>query len=309
MKFSVVVPIYNEEENIVKLDSEVRSVLNTMGTYEIIYINDGSTDSSLKVLKSLKKCQIIDLQRNYGQSVAIDAGFKAAKGDFVISMDGDLQNDPADIPSMFKMLEKENLDVVTGWRKKRKDDAGIKILTRTSRFIRKVLIKDPVHDTGCTLRVYRKAAVKSLDLWGEMHRYILALLRWKGYKIGEMVVNHRPRIHGVTKYGYNKAMKGFIDLIYIWFISKYSSRPLHLFGKLGLFSGFIGVLCELKTIYEKIFVGVDLSDNGWFIAGLFLIGTGVALFIAGLVMDMLIRIHLNNSPYEKRYYIRQVIKK
>ncbi|MGV8151310.1 MAG: glycosyltransferase family 2 protein, partial [Candidatus Woesearchaeota archaeon] len=291
MKFSVVVPVYNEEGNIFKLDSEIRSVMNKLGSYEIIYVNDGSTDNSLRDLKKLKKAVVIDLNRNYGQSIALDAGFKMAAGEIVISMDGDLQNDPADIPKMVKMLVSEDLDVVAGWRKKRKDSIGINILTRMSRFIRGVLIKDGVHDTGCTLRVYRSEAVKSLDLWGEMHRYILALLRWKGFKIGEIVVNHRARIHGKTKYGYDKAMKGFIDLIYIWFISKYSSRPLHLFGKMGIVSVIIGVICELKMAYEKIFQGVDLSNNGWFIVGFFFIGLGIMLFTTGILMDLLIRVH------------------
>lgn len=309
MKFSVVIPIYNEKGNIRMLDSEVRSVVQKMGTFEIIYINDGSTDSSLKVLKTLKNCKIIDLQGNYGQSIALDAGFKAAQGDYVISLDGDLQNDPKNLPAMFKKMQEEELDVIAGWRKKRKDKVSIKIFTIISRMIRGLLIRDHVHDTGCTLRIYTNAAVKSLDLWGEMHRYILALLRWKGFRIGEIVVNHRPRIHGDTKYGADKVLKGFVDLIYIWFISKFSSRPLHLFGKMGLASFAIGVICELKMIQEKIFWGIDLSNNGWFIVGFFFIGLGMMLFITGIIIDLQIRIHLTNSPYEKRYYIRKVIKK
>lgn len=309
MKFSVVVPIFDEEGNIFKLDSEIKSVMKKMGTFEIIYVNDGSNDNSLKELKSLKNVIVIDLQGNYGQSIALDAGFKHVTGEYVISMDGDLQNDPNDIPKMFAKMKKDNLDVIAGWRQKRKDSFGIRVLTRTSRLVRGLLVKDPVHDSGCTLRIYTRAAVNSLELWGEMHRYILGLLRWKGFKIGEIVVNHRPRIHGKTKYGYNKALKGFIDLIYIWFISKYSSRPLHLFGKLGLISTFIGVLCELKMLHEKIFRGIDLSNNGWFIVGFFFLGMGLVLFITGIMTDLLIRIHLNNSPSDKRYYIRAVHRK
>jgi glycosyltransferase involved in cell wall biosynthesis len=242
IKFSVVVPVYNEEGNLEKLDAEIKVVMKKLGTFEIIYVNDGSTDSSLDVLKKLKGVRIINLNRNYGQATALDAGFKAASGEYVVSLDADLQNDPEDIPKLYKKLIDEGLDVVAGWRKDRKDRQGVKVLTKTGRAMRKVLISDKVHDTGCTLRVYRREAVKNLDLGGEMHRYILAYLRWKGFRIGELEVNHRPRHSGTTKYGYNKAIKGFIDLVYVWFIDKYSQRPLHIFGATGLFSFFVGAV-------------------------------------------------------------------
>ena len=197
-EFSVVVPIYNEEGNIEKLDKEIRDVVSKLGSYEIIYVNDGSKDNSLNNLKKLKNAVIIDLNRNYGQATALDAGFKASSGEVVISLDADLQNDPKDIPAMLKKLKDDDLDVVCGWRKHRKDKSGIKLLTKIGRLLRKVLIRDNVHDTGCTLRVYRKEAVKSLDIGGEMHRYIISLLRWKGFRIGELVVSHRPRFAGTT---------------------------------------------------------------------------------------------------------------
>lgn len=233
----------------------------------------------------------------------------ACEGEIVISLDGDLQNDPKDIPKMLAKLEKENLDVVCGWRKKRKDKVSIKVLTKIGRLLRRILIKDAVHDTGCTLRVYRKKAVKSLDLQGEMHRYILALLKWKGFKIGEMIVNHRVRNAGKTKYGSSKALRGFIDLIYMWFIQKYSQRPLHLFGKLGFISVFIGVVIEIFLLYEKIFRNVDLSATGWFVLGFFLIVGGFMTFSFGIIINILLEIKLNNSPYEKRYYVRDVFEK
>src|SRR3989344_7261538 len=197
IKYSLVVPVYNEDGNVVRLDAEIKEVMDKLtGKYEVIYVNDGSRDDTLQHLRKLKNVIVIDLNRNYGQSIALDAGFKAAKGEIIISMDGDLQNDPKDIPRLLKKLEDRNLDVVAGWRRKRKDKSGVKILTRTGRMFRRFLINDKVHDSGCTLRVYKKKAVKSLDLWGEMHRYILALLRWKGFKIGELEVNHRPRVNG-----------------------------------------------------------------------------------------------------------------
>ena len=306
--YSVVIPVYNEEGNIAQLHNEITDVMSLLKkTYEVIYINDGSTDNSLDELKRLKNIKIIDLNRNYGQATALDAGFKASIGEIVISMDGDLQNDPHDIPKMIKKLKDDNLDVVCGWRKHRKDKAGIKILTRTGRLMRKAFISDCVHDTGCTLRVYKKEAVKSLDIGGEMHRYILALLKWKGFRIGELEVNHRPRINGKTKYGYNKAVRGFIDLIYIWFIEKYSQRPLHIFGKVGLLSFFIGFLALIYSIYQKIFQNLPLNRSGWFFSGFFLILAGIMFFSFGIIIDLLIKIHLNNSPCERRYRIRERI--
>jgi glycosyltransferase involved in cell wall biosynthesis len=309
LDYSVVVPIYNEEDNVADLHKEIVEVMKRLGSFEIIYVNDGSTDGTLKNLVKLKDRVIIDLNRNYGQATALDAGFKASKGEIVISLDGDLQNDPKDIPQLLKKLKDDNLDVVAGWRKDRKDKVGIKILTKTGRFLRSVMISDNVHDTGCTLRVYKREAVKSLDLWGEMHRYILALLRWKGFRVGELVVNHRPRTRGVTKYGYGKMLKGFIDLIYIWFINKYSNRPLHAFGLLGLISFFLGVLAEIYMVYLKVFEGVDLSSNAWFVLGFFLMIMGVQFFVSGVMLDLLIRSYFNTSRQERRYYVQEIREK
>jgi glycosyltransferase involved in cell wall biosynthesis len=305
--YSVVVPVYNEQGNVEKLNKEIKDVMHSLKkSYEVIYINDGSKDKTLKELKELKKVKIIDLNRNYGQATALDSGFKAAQGEIIISMDGDLQNDPKDIPKMLNKLKKDNLDVVAGWRKHRKDKSGIKILTKIGRFMRKMIIKDGVHDTGCTLRVYRKKAIKSLDIGGEMHRYILALLRWKGFRIGEVVVNHRPRTMGVTKYGYIKAVRGFIDLVYIWFIDKYSQRPLHMFGGTGIFSFGAGASMVLVMILLRLFNGVDLSSSAWLLLGSLLMISGILLFSFGIVIDLLMKIHLNTSPYEERYSVREV---
>jgi len=305
--YSVIVPVYNEQGNVEILNKEIKDVMLTLKkNFEVIYINDGSTDKTLEELKSLKRVKIIDLNRNYGQSTALDAGFKATEGEIIISMDGDLQNDPADIPDLLNKLKKDNLDVVAGWRNNRKDKSSIKILTKTGRFLRKILIKDSVHDTGCTLRVYKKKAAKSLDISGEMHRYILAILRWKGFRIGELVVNHRPRINGVAKYGPTKAIRGFIDLLYIWFLDKYSQRPLHIFGASGIFAFALGVLIELILIIGKILGKVDFSNSAWFTLGFFFMIGGLTAFSFGIVIDLLMKIHLNNSPHEKRYYVREM---
>lgn len=306
---SVVVPIFNEEGAIQPLYKEIKKTLQKTGEpFEIIFVNDGSTDDSLFKLKSLEDVVIIDLNRNYGQAVALDAGFKASKGELVVSLDGDGQNDPRDIPRLFEKLEKEDLDVVTGWRKNRKDSNHVRFITLAARFLRRFFISDKVQDSGCTLRVYRREAVKSLDIGGEMHRYILALLRWKGFRIGELEVNHRERKCGVSKYGSTKAMRGLIDLIYIWFIHKYSQRPMHLFGLMSFVSSVFGGVALFWSFYARIFFGLSLNRNGWFFIGFFAVLIGVVFFSFGIVLDLLIKVQLTASPYENRYYIRRVIK-
>ena len=306
---SVVVPVYNEEGNLHKLDQEIKeSVAKITDSFEIIYINDGSTDGSLSELKSLKDVEIIDLNRNYGQATALDAGFRACTGQYVVSLDGDGQNDPADIAKLLEKLKAENLDVVAGWRKNRKDSSSINILTRIGRLFRRILISDIVHDTGCTLRVYTKQATECLDIGGEMHRYILAILKWTGFRIGEVVVNHRPRTIGKSKYNCTKAVRGFIDLVYIWFIQKYSQRPLHLFGYLSMASFFLGFLSAFWTIYGKLAWGLSLNRNGWTLVTSFLFLAGIMLFSFGIIIDLLIKIQFNTSKQERRYRIREVVK-
>jgi len=304
---SIIVPVYNEAGNISRLDREIREAVLNLGSFEIIYVNDGSTDSSLAELKSLPVATIIDLNRNYGQATALDAGFKAAKGTIIVSLDGDGQNDPRDIHLLLKKLKENNLDVVAGWRKTRRDRAQIRILTRIGRLMRRIMIGDIVHDSGCTLRVYTREAVQSLDIGGEMHRYILALLKWKGFRIGEVVVNDRPRQMGKSKYGPSKMLRGFIDLVYIWFIHKYSQRPLHLFGYLSFISFIFTALAGFWTLYGKLILGLSLNRNGWFFITFFFLLTSIILFSFGIVIDLLIRIQLASSPHEKRYYIRETI--
>jgi glycosyltransferase involved in cell wall biosynthesis len=307
-ELSVVIPVYNEAGNILPLHGEIRKTLGSLGkTHEIIYINDGSTDASLDELKTLGGAKIIDFNRNYGQATALDAGFKAACGALVISIDGDGQNDPADIPALLRFMDERGLDVVAGWRRDRKDSTGVRALTILGRTLRRFLVSDSIHDAGCTLRAYRSQAIKSLDIGGEMHRYILTQLRWKGFRIGEIEVNHRPRNKGESKYGATKAVRGLIDLVYVWFIYKYSQRPLHLFGQMSLCSLLLGIASSALTVYEKVSTGLSLNRNGWFFISFFFLLAGILFFSFGIVIDLLIRLHLNNSPFEKRYYVRETI--
>jgi glycosyltransferase involved in cell wall biosynthesis len=318
-ELSVVVPIYNEDGNIAPLHKELAEVLGELEhAFEIIYVNDGSSDDSLERLREITKKDfsyngaaatvvVISLARRYGQATALDAGFKKAKGEIIISMDGDGQNDPHDIPKLLRELEEKNLDVVAGWRMHRSDRRGIKVITRAARGLRKLFIDDEIHDSGCTLRVYRREALENLDLHGEMHRYILALLRWKGFRIGELAVNDRPRKSGKSKYGYGKAVRGFIDLIYVWFLYKYSDRPFHFFGYLGLFSFALAIVSFFVTGYQKFALATHVNRNGWFFLTFFFLLMAIMLFSFGIIIDLLLRIYYNTSAVEKRYVVREVI--
>jgi len=211
---SVVIPVYNEEGNVTPLYNELKNVLeNIHCSFEIIFINDGSTDKTLFELQKLKDITIINLNKNYGQSAAFSAGFKAVNGDIVITLDGDGQNDPKDIPFLIKKLKNENLDVVAGWRKNRHDSFSIILISNIGRILRFILFSDKINDAGCSLRVYRYEAIKNLILTDKMHRYILLILKLKGFKIDEMIVNHRPRLLGKSKYNISKIWEGTFDLL------------------------------------------------------------------------------------------------
>lgn len=309
IQFSVFAPVYDEEGNLKNLYKEVSKVMNTMGTWEMLLINDGSKDKSLQEMLSIQKkypnLRVIDLKRNYGQSIAMDAGFRQAKGEYIISLDSDLQNDPADIPAMFQQMQQDNLDVIAGWRQKRKDPIWMLVITKTAQFLRKVFINDKIHDSGCTLRIYKREYIEDLELWGEMHRYIIAILRWHGAKVGERIVNHRPRTIGTTKYNWKKSIKGLIDLIYIWFWRKYSNRPLHLFGATGLVLIALGLVAGARTIYTYT-LGISISDSAWAMLTMFLILSGLQLFLFGMVLDLLIKVNYNTSKVDSRYIIRKI---
>ena len=290
---SIVVPVFNEEDNVVELHKEVKNVCEANGyTYEIILVDDGSSDNTVNMIKSLSPVKCICLRRNFGQTAAMDAGIKAAKYEYIITMDGDRQNDPADIPKLIQYLEENDLDIVSGWRKHRKDTFLKKFTSRGANLLRSILIKDGIHDSGCSLKIYKKECFKGVSLYGEMHRFIPALLKIKGFKVGEIVVNHRARTAGVTKYNWRRTFKGFIDMLSIWFWHKFAVRPLHFLGSAGLILGMLGALAVLKTIYEY-FKGQSLSDTVWPLLAVFLILTGIQLFVSGLIADM-----LSKSYYE-----------
>ncbi|MCG8571199.1 MAG: glycosyltransferase family 2 protein [Spirochaetes bacterium] len=305
-EISIVVPLYNEEGNVEALHKEILDVCTKENyTFEIIFIDDGSTDKTPFICKSLHPIKYIKLRKNFGQTAAMDAGIKAAKYDYIITMDGDRQNNPADIPNLIKHLEENEFDVVSGWRKKRKDNFFKKFASRGANFLRGVLIKDGIHDSGCSLKIYKKECFQQISLYGEMHRFIPALLKIKGFKIGEVVTNHRPRSAGKTKYNWKRTIKGFIDMISVWFWNKYSVRPLHLLGGTGLFFNFLGFLAAVYTIY--LFLrGYSLSDSAWPMLTVFLFLTGIQLFVSGLIADMLSKNYYEVTK-DSSYSIKEII--
>jgi len=302
---SVVVPLYNEEGNVRELHKRILDACEKLGKpFEIIFIDDGSKDETIKNAQGLTPLTLIKFRKNFGQTAAFDAGIKQAQGEVVITMDGDLQNDPADIGLLLEKME-EGFDVVSGWRFKRKDSLSKKIFSRTANLLRKILIQDTIHDSGCSLKAYKRNCFEDVDLFGEMHRFMPALLELQGYKIGEVKVNHYPRVHGVTKYNWKRGMKGFVDMISIWFWRKYSNRPLHLFGGTGIVVSFVGTVVLLWMVVEKIFFGASLSEKIWPLVGIFLVLVGIQLFVFGLLADIMLK---NYYKGQKRmnYNIKEI---
>ncbi|MCC6710916.1 MAG: glycosyltransferase family 2 protein [Candidatus Pacebacteria bacterium] len=298
MYISFVVPVFNEEGNVSKLHEEILKVAKAFKKeFEIIFIDDGSTDKTAEILKTITPLKIITLRRNSGQTAALDAGFKASRGKYVVSLDGDLQNDPASIPAMISKLEAEKLDVVCGWRQKRQDSFGKKFISYGAKLLRERLIRDRVHDAGCTLRVYKKECFEGMTLRGEMHRFIPALLVWRGFKIGEMPVKHRPRLSGVSKYNLTRTIKGLMDMLTLWFFHKFAARPLHMLGALGILSFGVGFLIAVWMLIEKFIFLSGIGGRMWPLVAVFMMLFGVQIFVSGLIMDLIIRAY-NPKFYE-----------
>ena len=301
---SIIVPVYNEEKNVSILYENLMDVIER--DYEIIFVDDGSTDNTFNELQKLheknKKVKIIKFRKNFGQSAALKAGFDYSKGDIIITMDADLQNDPHDIP---KLLEKiKDYDCISGWRHDRKDSVFKKIPSKISNWLHRKLTGVDIHDSGCTLKAYKKEAIKNLELYGETHRYIPAMLSWQGYKIGEVKVTHHKRKYGKTKYNYTRLPKGFLDLLFISFWKKYQSRPLHLMGGFGIISFIIGFFISLYLTIQRLFFGVGLSNRPLLLLGVLLMIIGVQFIVFGFLAEISIRTYFTNK---KTYTIEKVI--
>jgi glycosyltransferase involved in cell wall biosynthesis len=298
---SIVVPIYNEAQNIENLHNEVLlSLRNFDENYELIYIDDASTDGSYTKLKKLKDVCIIKFRRNFGQTAAIYAGMMHANGNYIVTIDGDGQNDPKDILRLYSLIKNSDFSCISGWRKYRKDSIPKRIISRGAFALRSLLINDGIHDSGCTLKIIKAEALKDLSLYGELHRFIPALLALQGFKTTETEVNHRPRQNGTSKYNWRRIMHGLVDIIAIWFWSRYYTRPLHLFGGLGIISIAMSIFLALFsfTIYLN---GSDfLSQVTPLLSAMFMMA-GIQLFTSGLISDRTMRTDFNitkTKPYQ-----------
>jgi glycosyltransferase involved in cell wall biosynthesis len=304
---SVVVPVFNEEGNVKELHREIIETCEKEGyEYEVIFVDDGSTDSTPKICKELTPLKYIRMRKNFGQTAAMDAGIKASRYDYIVTMDGDRQNDPADIPKLVNYLEEHDLDIVSGWRKHRKDTFLKKFTSRGANFLRHLLIHDGIHDSGCSLKIYKRECFDHINLYGEMHRFIPALLKIKGFLVGEVEVNHRPRTSGRTKYNWKRTFKGFVDMISIWFWSKYAVRPLHILGTAGMFSILLGFICGIWSIVLFI-SGAKMSNNIMPpMLTVFFIVIGLIMFVFGLISDMLSKTYYG-CGIDSSYSIKETI--
>ncbi|NQU98264.1 glycosyltransferase family 2 protein [Candidatus Woesearchaeota archaeon] len=306
-EISVVIPTYNEGENVFILHKKVSEVLRSIGkSYEIIFVDDGSRDRTLSILEKIREkdklVKIIVFRRNFGQTAALDAGFKNAKGGIIIATDADLQNDPQDIPRLIAKLN-EGFDCVSGWRFKRKDSILKKLFSLIAGVIRRSIAKDTVHDSGCTLKAYRKECFDDITLFGEMHRFIPLILSIKGFRIGELKVRHHHRRFGKTKYGPLRVFRGFLDLLVVKFWMQYSARPIHLFGGLGLLSGFLGVLIGLYLAFIRIFLGIGIGNRPLLILAVLLVVLGVQFLMFGVLADIMMKMYYRQ---EKNYSIKEI---
>lgn len=306
MELSVVITLLNEEDNIKPLLENVRKALATFN-YEVVLVDDGSTDGTVREIKSLAddRIKLISFNRNYGQTAAMSAGINHAVGDFIVTLDGDLQNDPADIPVMLAKLKKEGWDVVAGNRKNRQDGMLLrKIPSKIANRLIRNLTGVYVHDYGCTLKVFRKEIAHRLELYGELHRFIPILAVMQGGKITEMDVHHHPRIHGKSKYGIGRTLKVASDLMLMVFFQKYLRRPIHLFGPIGIISFALGCAVNLYLLVLKI-MGQDIWGRPLLLLGVTLVLAGIQFLTFGLIAELIMRTYYE-SQNKKTYTVREV---
>ncbi|KGE13270.1 glycosyltransferase family 2 protein [Sphingobacterium deserti] len=315
MDISVVIPLFNEEESLPELTDWIRRVMLENGfEYEIILVDDGSSDSSWRVIQGLKESHpeiiAVKFRRNYGKSAALNVGFNAAEGDVVITMDADLQDSPDEIPALYAAI-RNGADLVSGWKAKRYDPLTKTIPTKLfNAATRKMSGIHNLHDFNCGLKAYRKDVVKSIEVYGEMHRYIPVLAKWAGFtKIQEQVVKHYPRKYGTTKFGAGRFVKGFLDLVSIFFVGKFGKRPMHFFGAIGVISFLIGFFITLYLIFDKLMSIAhgtayrNVTEQPLFYLSLVAILIGTQLFLTGFIAELVSR----NSTDRNKYHIEEVI--
>jgi len=306
IEISVVIPVHNEERNVEILHKELLTVLKKLKrSYEIIFIDDGSTDNTFSSLRALPGLTLIRFRRNFGQTAALSAGFEHAQGKIILALDGDLQSDPRDIPKLLKKVD-GGFDVVSGWRFQRKDSLVKKIPSRVANWLISKISGVALHDYGCTMKAYKSDVVKNLDLYGEMHRFIPVLVSWRGAKIIEIKVNHRKRKFGVSKYGLLRTPKVILDIITVKFFLSYFSRPMQIFGGIGFFLTSIGFSTTFVLTIKKVVYGISLFNRPLFLLGLVLIIVGIQFIGIGVVAETMMRIYFNTKK-EKQYIISEII--
>jgi glycosyltransferase involved in cell wall biosynthesis len=316
VRLSIIVPFFNEVDNLAKLHKEISEVLGHLPfKSEVLYVNDGSTDSSREVLlKAIKKSKhagfdviIINFRRNFGQTAAISAGIDNSQGKLVSFLDADLQNDPKDLPRFLKKMDNGNFDAVFGWRKERKDATLRSLLSRKANLIIKYLFSYPFNDVGCSARVVKREFLNDLGLYGELHRILPVLVYLKGAKIGEIVVSHRNRFKGKSKYGFERIVKTVIDITVVKFLSVYGTKPAYVFGFFGLGSLLIGFVSLLAVTYRKLFLGVYVHKDPFFLIAIFFGFIGVQFILMGLLAEIQIRTYFE-SQKKHIYDIRELKK-
>jgi glycosyltransferase involved in cell wall biosynthesis len=300
-KTSIVIPLYNEEDALRPLYAELKKALKDYSTdYEIVFVDDGSSDRSLAIIKEFarkdSKIKFISFRANYGKSAALQVGFKHSTGDAVVTMDADLQDDPAEIQNLLRKLE-EGHDLISGWKKKRYDPFLKKFSSKFFNFVTRILTRIKIHDFNCGLKAYRKDVVHSINVYGELHRYIPVLAKWKGFSVSEVVVKHHPRRYGKTKFGISRFFKGFIDLITVIFTTRYVQRPMHLFGFVGMIAAFAGFIISLYLTYEKFILGIGINNRPIFFLGILLIIVGIQFFAIGLIGELIVHNNQNVNEY------------
>ena len=314
MDISIVIPLLNEEESLPELTDWINKVMNENGfSYEIIFVDDGSTDGSWSIIEQLglenPSVKGIRFQRNYGKSAALNVGFEATQGDVIITMDADLQDSPDEIPELYQMITSKHYDLVSGWKKVRYDSKFAKnIPSKFFNWTTRKISKIKLHDFNCGLKAYRSDVVKTIEVYGEMHRYIPVIAKWAGFsKIGEKVVKHQKRKYGTTKFGWNRFINGYLDLISIMFVSRFGKKPMHFFGLGGTLSFLIGFVITLWLIIQKLINiahGVayyrQVTDQPLFYLALLVMVFGMQLFLAGFLGEMVSR----NSSERNKYIIR-----
>ncbi len=305
---SVVVPLYNEDESLPELCAWISRVMIENGfSWEVILVDDGSNDNSWEVIRSLQSSDShirgIRFRRNYGKSGALNVGFEACQGNVVITMDADLQDSPDEIPQLYRMITEEGFDLVSGWKQKRFDPITKTLPTKLFNWAARKMSGIYLHDFNCGLKAYKNDVVKSIEVYGEMHRYIPVLAKWAGFKkIGEKVVQHRARKYGVTKFGWERFVNGFLDLLSITFVSRFGKRPMHLFGLIGTLSFMIGfVIAAYLTFAKFAYQAYKMTDRPIFYFGLFFMVVGTQMFLAGFLGELISR----NGHDRNNYQIRE----